>query len=369
LPAWKKGASGRTCSTCHKAAWPKRRAARNVLTAAGVVRLDRLYLVCPQCKAGRHPLDVRLGVGGFVGPQAQRLLCLAGASWSFERASANLKEFCGLSVCDNTIRAVCHAHGGAMRDWQRDDPRAGVAFRRADGDVEFQTDGTLVNTTAGWREMRLSIFAKRGRGQPVSGRGDWEQRGLPAPHARVIRAAIRTGEQLGPSWRRMATRLGLREASAISVIADGAKWIRNQVAGHLPGATGVLDIYHAVEQLWAAARARVGEGAAGAASWAEARRATLLRSGAEALVRELAAAQWSGVCGYFEAHLEHTGYAIRLREGRSIGSGLVEGSCEQVVGRRLKQTGAKWKVRRVERVATLCAVQASEQWDAYWNAA
>lgn len=312
---------------------------------------------------------MRLGVTGFVSPQAQRLLCLAGASWSFERASANLREFCGLIVCDNTVREVCHRHGGAMRDWQRDDPKAGAAFQRADGDVEFQTDGTMVNTTAGWREMRLSIFAKRKRGQPVSGRGDWEQRDLPAPHARVIQAAIRTGEQLGPSWRRMATRLGLRDATAISVIADGAKWIWNQASGHLPGVTGVLDIYHALEQLWTAARTRFGEGVAEAVSWVGARRATLLRGGARALVRELAAARWSGVRGYFEPHLEHTGYAIRLSEGRAIGSGLVEGSCKQVVGRRLKQTGAKWKVRRVERMATLCAVQASEQWDAYWNAA
>jgi hypothetical protein len=121
-------------------------------------------------------------------------LCLAGASWSFDRAAAHLKEFCGLSVCDNTIRAVCHAHGAAARDWQRDASEAAAAFRAAAGDVEFQTDGTAVNTTEGWREMRLSIFAKRHRGRPATGLGGWEQRGLPAPHARVIRAGIRTGD-------------------------------------------------------------------------------------------------------------------------------------------------------------------------------
>jgi hypothetical protein len=293
-------------------------------------------------------------------------LCLAGASWSFDRASANLKELCGLSVCDNTIRGVCHAHGGAMRDWQRDDPAAGEAFRRAAGDVEFQTDGTCVNTTGGWREMRLSIFAKRRRGKPAAGRGDWEQRGLPAPHARVIQAGVRTGDQLGPSWRRMAARLGLSGAGEVTVIADGAKWIWNQVAAHLPGAAGVLDIYHATEHLWAAARAVLGEGSAGCREWVEARRATLLGSGASGLLAEMAAAGWSDWRGYFGPHVNHTAYAARLAEGRSIGSGLVEGSCKQVVCRRLKQTGARWKVRRVERMATLCAVQASDQWDAYW---
>ena len=334
-----------------------------------MIRLRRSYLVCPRCGLGRHPLDERLGVDGFVSPHAQRLLCLAGASWSFDRASANLREFCGLSVCDNTIRSTCDAHGGAMRDWQRDDPGAGAPFRAAGGDVEFQTDGTCVNTTGGWREMRLSIFAKRQRGRPARGPGDWEQRDLPAPGARVIQAAIRAGDQLGPGWRRQARRLGVTDASQLSVIADGARWIWNQVAAHLPGAVGVLDIYHASEHLWAAARDHFGEATAEARGWAEARRASLLERGAAGLLGELAGAEWSGLRGYFAPHVDHTGYGARLAEGRVIGSGLVEGACKQVVCRRLKQTGARWKVRRVERMATLCAVQAGQQWDAYWTQA
>jgi hypothetical protein len=331
------------------------------------VRLSRLYLVCPRCKTSHYPLDERLGINGFVSPQAQRLLCLAGASWSFDRASANLRELCGLSVCDNTIRAVCHAHGGAMRDWQRDDPYARTAFRAAGGDVEFQTDGTCVNTTEGWREMRLSIFAKRNRGSPVRGPKCWQQRDVPRPHAQVIQAAIRTGEQLGPGWWRMAVRLGLSDTSSIAALADGARWIWNQLSEHLPGVVGVLDIYHASEHLWAAANAHFGGGRAEARAWVNRRRETLLRGGASALLGELVGAGWDGLRGYFQPHVEHTGYAERLRLGQSIGSGLVEGACKQVIGRRLKQTGARWKVRRVERMATLCAVQATGQWDTYWR--
>jgi hypothetical protein len=253
-----------------------------------------------------------------------------------------------------------------VRHWQRQAPEAVAAFRAASGDVEFQTDGTAVNTTAGWREMRLSIFAKRQRGQPVLGAADWEQRDLPAPHARVIQAGIRTAEQLGPGWRRLAGRLGLRETAAVSAIADGARWIWRQLEGHLPGAVGVLDIYHASQQLWAAAQAHFGEGTAAAQAWVEARRSTLLRDGGGALLAELAGPAWAGVRSYFEPHREHTGYAGRLALGQSIGSGMVEGSCKQVIGRRLKQTGARWKVRRAERMATLGAVQASGQWEVYW---
>lgn len=323
--------------------------------------------MCPGCRTARYPLDERLGVTGFVSPQAQRLLCLAGSSWSFDRASANLKEFCGLVACDNTIRAACSTHGGAMRDWQRNDPRAPAAFRAADGDAEFQTDGTCVNTTEGWREMRLSIFAKRHRGTPIRGTNRWQQRDLPKPHAQVIQAAIRTGEQLGPGWWRMAVRLGLSDTGAITALADGARWIWNQLAEHLPGAAGVLDIYHASEHLWSAAHAHFGEGRAEAGAWVTRRREALLRGGASALLSELVGPEWNGLRGYFEPHADHTSYADRLRLGQSIGSGLVEGACKQVIGRRLKQTGARWKVRRAERMATLCALQATDQWNAYWQ--
>jgi hypothetical protein len=339
------------------------------MTAAGPVRLRRLYLRCPRCGTARYPLDAHLGITGFVSPQAQRLLCLAGASWSFDQAAAHLHEFCGLRVCDNTIRSVCQTHGGAMRAWQRTAAAATGAFQAADGDLEFQTDGTAVHTTRGWREMRLSVFAKRHRGQPVRSRDDWEQRDLPAPHVRVLQAGIRTGEQLGPAWRRQAAWLGVRQTAALSVLADGAKWIWRQQEQHLPGAVGVLDIYHAVAQLWAAAHAHFGEGSAAAAAWVEARRATLLQGGASALLAELPASVWASVRDYFAPHTAHTDYAGRLARGQTIGSGLVEGSCKQVIGRRLKQTGARWKVRRVERMAALCAVQASGQWEAYWSTA
>jgi hypothetical protein len=215
--------------------------------------------------------------------------------------------------------------------------------------------------------MRLSIFAKRRRAAPAAP-GDWGQRDLPPPAARVLQAAIRGSEQLGPAWRRQAARLGVRQASAVSAIADGARWIWRQLERQLPGAAGVLDIYHASAQLWAAARARLGETAA-ARAWVEARRATLLRAGAGGLLPELAGPEWAGVRDFFAPHTGHTDYAGRLAAGQAIGSGLVEGACKQVIGRRLKQTGARWRVRRAERMATLCAVQASGQWDAYWACA
>jgi len=137
------------CLGCGRHLWPKRSAGRSVRTSAGTARLRRRYLSCPRCRTAGYPLDARLGLAGCVSPPAPRRLCLAGARWSFDRAAAHRKEFCGLSVCDNTIRRACQDHGRAPRDGQRDAPAAAAAFRAADGGVEFQTDGTAVNTAGG----------------------------------------------------------------------------------------------------------------------------------------------------------------------------------------------------------------------------
>jgi hypothetical protein len=279
-----------------------------------------------------------------------------------------LGELAGLHVCDNTVRKACDRHGAAARAWQREDAAASAAFRKAEGDVEFQTDGTSVNTTEGWREMRLSIFAKRTPGDPATapdGRGD--QR-LPAPTARVAAAGIRTSDALGPQWRRAAARLGIRDARSITVLADGARWIWNQVEANLPGAAGVLDFYHASEHIRAAATALHGEGPA-AEAWYESRRRSLLESGASGLLEGLRAEGADELADYLAPHAGHTDYRRRLAEGRPIGSGMVEGACKTVVGRRLKQTGARWRARRVERMASLCCVLYGDQWDAYWKKA
>ena len=75
----------------------------------------------------------------------------------------------------------------------------------------------------------------------------------------------------------------------------------------------------------------------------------------------------SELAGYLGPHTDHTPYRQRLAEGRSIGSGMVEGACKTAIGARLKQTGARWKVRRLERMAALCCLHYGDQLDAYWK--
>ncbi len=342
-----------------------------------MVQLQRRYLRCPLGCGGTFPLDERLGVKGYVSWQAQRLLSLAAGSWSYDQAAELLHAFCGVRVSDTTIRAISQEHGGQMRRWQQQEAVACAAFRQAEGEAEFATDGTSVNTTNGWREMRVGVFAKRQRGKPQTV-ARWEERHLPAPAARVAFAGLVRADSFGGQWRHWASRLGLKQTKELTVLADGARWIWKQLDRHLPGAQGILDIYHASAHLHQTAAVLHGEQTKAARQWVNSRRRSLLEGGAATVLKIFAEqrktlrsprhrASLDGLCDYLRPHLAHTGYRQRLMNGQTIGSGIVEGACKTVIGRRLKQTGARWRIRRVEKMATLCCVLYGRQWDAYWS--
>ncbi len=71
---------------------------------------------------------------------------------------------------------------------------------------------------------------------------------------------------------------------------------------------------------------------------------------------------------YLQPHTNPLNDADRLAVGLSIGTGQIEGACRNLIGRRLKQTEAKWRVRLVSRMAglcTLCNNMYSNQWNRY----
>jgi len=59
----------------------------------------------------------------------------------------------------------------------------------------------------------------------------------------------------------------------------------------------------------------------------------------------------------------------RFRDnGWPIGSGPVEGSCKDIVKKRLCQSGQRWSLRGGQSVLSLRAIVKSERWTLFWNA-
>ena len=139
----------------------------------------------------------------------------------------------------------------------------------------------------------------------------------------------------------------------------------------------MLDIFHACQHIAAAADALHGEGTAAAADWLDRGRGPLLADGwaglcdhvgGDARRRGLTAAGRAGVdemLGYFAGQTGRLGYYGRLRSGRSIGSGAVEGLARRL-GRRLKVPGRGWCVGHVDGMAALVAAIDTPEWEGLW---
>jgi hypothetical protein len=344
------------------------------VTAAGRVELVRRALRCPRCGLTAYPADARLGLDGFLSPQATRLACLAAASWSFDVASDRLEEIAGLRIDDETIRRHCHRAAVGLAARREAAPPA-AAFAAAEGEVEFLTDGVMAPTRDGWRELKLARFQVRPPGAPA-GAADWAGRALPRPTASVAYATTADGEAFSARWAGWATALGIDPAGALTVLADGAAWIWSAAAERFPAADQVLDIFHASQHLAAAAAALFGEGTPEAAGWLERGRAGLLADGWPGLLDHLGATPTEGrspsgqaaldeMIAYFAKHTDRVGYFGRLRAGRSIGSGAVEGLARRM-GRRLKVPGRGWRIGNIDGMASLIATVDTPEWSGLW---
>lgn len=333
--------------------------------------------MCRACRLSTCPLDDRLGLTEYLSPQAKRLCCLAGGSWSFDKASEHLQAFCGLQVSDECLRQVTLQLAPKLEQFATTEPEAVASFRAAFGDLEFETDAVKVNTVDGWRDVKIGIFATRPRGAAATV-DEWATRTLPKPTARFAFAQIAESTDFAKLWAPTATRLGIEPKSAdLTVLGDGAEWIWNRAGEVFPNATEVLDVFHATQKIAEAANAwcpdpgpataqydrgrqlLLSDGYAGITDWVgELLGETPLTGTSEAL---------SGMLNYLAGHQERLNYLLRLRRGQSIGSGMVEGAAKNMIGRRLKANNARWCEGNVNRMGTICSALYSEYWDKFWE--
>lgn len=201
---------------------------------------------------------------------------------------------------------------------------------------------------------------------------------MPAPTARAVVAAVEDSAAFAERVRAESDRLDATTADDVTVLADGAEWIWNLAEAVFPQAAGVLDFYHvaehvadAVKAIWPAGEQADGLYAGGRTALLTGGKAGLERWIGEAF-RVLPAGNdgepLRGLAAYLAPHPTHLDYAGRLAEGRSIGSGQVEGAIKQLVNRRLKRTGARWRPEHVGPLVELVALVDTPDWHEAWAA-
>lgn len=338
--------------------------------------MRRTYFACAVCGQGGFGADRILGIAGYVTAGACRMACLLGVQQSFAKAALALAEVAGWELDDNTLRQLCHATA-ARAAASRVTRATAAAFAHAQGDWELQIDAGKANTLDGWRDVKVGVFARRVRGAPTTA-ADWDERDLPAPAVRAVVAAVEEASAFGERCAAEAQRLGLPRPQQLSILGDGAEWVWNLAERHFGGCAELLDIWHGAEHIADGAKAACGPSGVQVPAQTQRGKERLLADGYAGVtewVAELTGQVAAGGDGaalaealnYFAGHQGRLNYALRLRRGQSIGSGLVEGSIKQLLNKRVKQTGARWKVGHVGPFVELAALAAGPEWQAFWQ--
>lgn len=347
---------------------------KHFITAVGRIEVRSAYYHCSQCRSSRWPAFEQLGLGpGALSEGARRMASYAAAvEGGFERSSELVKRLAGLDLSASTLLRVSEQLGHQIQQLQKAEvERAFKAEGPAAGQkvklLHLASDGTLVQTDTGWREVKSGVVYE------VVARPGKEPQAVRASYVSSFEKAEEFGKEL---WAESARR-GAGWADRIVVLGDGAAWVWHQAALHYPNnRVEVLDFYHASEHLGLVAKAYYGETSPTGAHWHQKQAKRLLaRGGAKRVLQVLKRmpakrAEVQEVIKdnlrYFENNLERMNYSEYRKRGYHIGSGLAESACKHLVGKRLKQSGmTNWSEPGAEAILRLRVVIENGRFDQY----
>lgn len=315
-----------------------------------IIRNRRRYTIENESK-GYYPLDEKLGMDKCkkFSPFMTYLLTLFGACEAYDPAANKLSKVLGFNVSSTAVQNNTEMTGARLES----QPYKVIPDNKQHEECNrmiIEIDGT----------MSPQIAEKEG----IVGRESLKQ---PTEYKECNIIAIQkfnkdeksdewVGGQYGPRANfenyihHSGLRMGQLKAKEIAFIADGAKYNWEVQMNNFPDAIGILDFYHATEHL-AAFCELLNDKAKKQKQYAAWRKmfydGEILQAMAEMKAaldeRILNKDEALKHYNYFENNKNRMQYDIYREKGYPIGSGLIEGKCKLIVGKRFKGNGMRWK--------------------------
>jgi len=360
-------------------------------TVLGPVTVTRAWYHCAECGHGLAPRDAGPGVAGAsMSPGLAAMNDIAAAAGPFAGAARLLEEIGGVRLTAKRVERAAEASGAVVAETGRD-RAALIAARRLvplppsplPDKLYAVIDGTGVPMTsretagrkgngedgrARTREVKLAVFFTQDKvdddGYPVRDRASTS-----------VIATFEPAAAFGNLVKAEGIRRGADHIRQFTVIGDGAAWIWGIATAKFPGATQIVDLYHAREHLHSLTRSLEFMLLDRKDEWLAARLEDLdygYIDGIEAAVRRypLVGVKKDEVAkelGYFLNNAPRMRYHWFRSRGLFTGSGVVEAGCKTIVGQRLKQSGMHWTVNGADAIIALRCREASSTREAICN--
>ncbi len=380
-------AGATTACACGQLARYVERRGKTFQSVLGRLTLDRAYYHCGACGRGFCPRDRALGLeDSGLTPGVLRMVGQVGAVVSFEEGHELLRELAGVEVSAKQVERYAEALGQEIAAAERsvieaEPASAPTMYLGIDGTGVPVRKQELINRpgkqpdgSAKTREVKLvTVWTAETRdkeGQPTRDAGS-------VTYSAAIESAATHDTDTVPAEfaarvLREAARRGFDQAARRAVLADGALWIWNLVEEHFPGATQIVDLYHAKGHLWDVAKAIYGAGSDLAEQWAKQRRDDLDAGKIDDILAALTLHANTNdearkCLDYVTRNRHRMRYPEFRSQGLSVGSGVVEAGCKTAIGVRCKRAGMHWTVAGADAIIALRCCKLSGRFEDFWE--
>lgn len=378
------------CPCGHTAQYQQLRS-KPVLTVVGSVRISRPYYLCAHCRHGQFPADVNLDVKDtVVSPGVRRMLAVVGAAAPFDHGRKQMEVLAGLEVTTKAVERTAEAIGDDIAHGEQDEIQRAMQLDlpmvvgQPVPILYLQIDGTGVPV------VKKETVGRQGKteGQPshtreaklgcVFTQTTWDEEGYPIrdPNSTTYVGAIETAAEFGKRIYLEGWKRGWSRAAKKVVMGDGAEWIWNVADQHFPGATQIVDLYHARQHLWELARKLHPNDEAQQNRWMMIHQDLLDHCKIKKLVASLRSIQTSSAelaekirteADYFVRNARRMRYPKFRRQHLFVGTGVIEAGCKTMIGSRCKQSGMFWTVRGANAILALRCCQFNGRFEDYWE--
>jgi hypothetical protein len=355
------------CPRCGKRMHSKGFVRRQITSIIGVVHWKRRVGRCPHgCEIGQvAPLDKALELLPHqrTSSELQKLGCLLSVFVPSETAAVLLNCLISVQVSPTAVwhwvqnagqkamerlnEQLAKLAAGQLPQMESLDEAISVLplLIGADGvNVPFRPEGGRGPTV--WREVKVAVLARLGQRSTSN---------APQLHQRRLVAVLGSIDVLRPRLWLEALRQGVLTAPQVVWLSDGGVGFWGlYTACFAAYAIGILDFYHAAQNLWKGAKAWLDGRSKKARLWFVSARHRLRHGETDLVLNDIAATleldglpetarkALKNLYDYLDTHQYHIQYQKFKELGLPIGSGMVESACKWLIQQRFKGVGMRW---------------------------
>jgi hypothetical protein len=383
----------------------RRESARKYLSIFGEIAIVRAYYLKDGVK-GVFPLEAHLNLPKRkYSYLLQKWMTLWGVKTTYEGAVKSLEEFLGLHVAHRPIQRVAHDLTSAVNEFNNslEKPEAseegpilietvdgkGIPMCKPDPDQPKTPDkpgkkkNALVTATFSvdpYDRSPVVEIADRLVNEGAKTQRSRKPR-RSRPHHKRIMASLTQDRSTLMHKAQQAAMSRIHPSTVLkAVVADGEKNLWRFATELFPDWIQVLDIIHVRDKLWIAGHLYYKKESADAKEFVRERLVALLTGEVDMIIEDLRIATQDGslsasktetlrtkVLGYFVNNRDRMQYDKYLAMGLPIGSGIIEGTCKNLINDRMERSGMRWSPDGAEAILKLRSLDLTDLWNDFWT--